>query len=287
MNKFYIITNKSKDISLDTTHRIQKFLQEYGKVCELAENGACVPEDTDCVLVLGGDGTLIRAARELDSLDVPILGINMGTLGYLAEVEVQNIEIALTQLLEELVEKDSLREHIEERMMLKGSVEILSGKANVEGQSLSDTALNDIVVTRRGTLRVIRFNIYVNGALLNSYRADGVIISTPTGSTGYNLSAGGPIVEPTAAMLVITPICSHALNTSSIVLSADDEIVIEIAEGKEGAMEEATVTFDGDRTIDIFTGDRVVIKRAKETTKLLKLSKISFLETLRKKMKGN
>jgi len=270
MNKFYVITNKTKDVSLETTYRIKKYLEERGKTCILADNGKRVPQDTDCVLVLGGDGTLIRSARELRSYDVPMLGINLGTLGYLAEVEVHNIENALNQLLEKDLE-------VEERMMLKG----------VLNQRIEDIALNDIVITRLGSLRVININIYVNGELLNSYQADGVIISTPTGSTGYNLSAGGPIVQPTASMIVITPICSHALNASSIVLSADDEITVEVGERRDGETEEAGLSFDGDRNITVRTGDKIVITKAKETTKLLKLSKVSFLEILRKKMKGN
>ena len=143
------------------------------------------------------------------------------------------------------------------------------------------------MLSRTGALRIIQFNIYVNGELLNTYRADGIIISTPNGSTAYNLSAGGPIVEPTAAMIVITPICSHALNTSSIVLSAEDEIVLEIGEGRDGRIEEAGISFDGERNIEVHTGDKVVIQKAEHTTKLLKLSKVSFLEILRKKMEGN
>lgn len=270
MNKFYVITNKSKDVSMEITLHIQNYIKEKGKQCILEEEVAGLPSDVDCVLVLGGDGTLIQAARELRSFDVPMLGINMGTLGYLTEVEVQHIETALDQLIEQ-------EGVVEERMMLKG----------VLNNELEDTALNDIVLTRFGSLRLICFNVYVNGELLNSYQADGVIVSTPTGSTAYNLSAGGPIVEPTASMIVITPICPHALNTSSIVLSADDEIVLEIAEGRDGNIEEAGVSYDGDRNIKVRTGDRIVIQKAVETTKLLKLSKVSFLETLRKKMKGN
>ena len=270
MNKFYVITNKSKDGSLEITQRIQKYIEAQGKACVLADDGMSFPEDADCVLVLGGDGTLIRAARELRSHDVPILGINMGTLGYLTEVELQNIETALHQVIFE-------KPVVEERMMLKGSL----------NEQMEDIALNDIVVTRLGALRIIRFNIYVNGELLNTYQADGVIISTPTGSTAYNLSAGGPIVQPTASMIVITPICSHALNTSSIVLSSDAEIVIEIGEGRDGEVEEAVISFDGDHNVEVCTGDKIVIQKAADTTKLLKLSKVSFLETLRKKMKGN
>ena len=114
-----------------------------------------------------------------------------------------------------------------------------------------------------------------------------MIISTPTGSTAYNLSAGGPIVEPTASLIVITPICSHALNTSSIVLSSDDEIVIEIGMGRNGSEEEVYVTFDGADTVALKTGDKVMVQKSDASTTIMKLSKVSFLETLRRKMKGN
>lgn len=270
MNTFYVITNRSKDESLETTKRIQQYIEEKGKKCVLAEEGHDFPKDTDCVLTLGGDGTLIRAARELQFHDVPILGVNIGTLGYLTEVEIQNVGTAIDQLIHD-------KPVVEARMMLKGIV----------NNKVEDIALNDIVLTRFGKVRVIRFNIYVNGQFLNSYRADGIIISTPTGSTAYNLSAGGPIVEPNASMIVITPICSHALNARSMVFSAEDEIVLEVAEGRDGEIEEAGISFDGDRDIVVHTGDRIVIRKAKETTKLLKLSKVSFLETLSRKMKGN
>ena len=113
------------------------------------------------------------------------------------------------------------------------------------------------------------------------------MISTPTGSTAYNLSAGGPIVEPTASLIVITPICSHALNTSSIVLSAEDEIRIEIGEGRHGRSEEVYISFDGTDTREIVTGQTVTIRRSAMITKLMKLGKVGFLEILRRKMKGN
>ena len=213
---------------------------------------------------------MIEVARALHGRDIPILGINMGTLGYLAEVEVNHIDEALKRLL-------SGEYAIEDRMMLEGSL----------GGAVRDVALNDIVVARNGDLRLIHFKLYVNGELLNSYEADGMIISTPTGSTAYNLSAGGPIVEPTAAMIVITPICSHALNTSSIVLSAEDELIIEIGKGKHGRLEEACIAFDGADTLTMTEGDTVTIRRAASAAKIVKLSRVSFLETLRRKMKGN
>lgn len=270
MNQFYVITNEKKDKTLEITYRIRQYMESQGKKCVLASEFHTIPEHTDCILVLGGDGTLIRAARELYEKDIPLLGINMGTLGYLTEAEVGNMEECLRQLIYG-------ETHVEERMMLKGTI-------NGQGE---DVALNDIVLTRYGALRVIKFNVYVNGELLNTYHSDGIIVSTPTGSTAYNLSAGGPIVEPTATMMVVTPICSHALNTSSIVLSADDEIMLEVGEGHHGDMEEVSISFDGEHSIVLRTGDRVCIRKAEDTTKLLKLSKVSFLEILRKKMKGN
>ena len=228
-----------------------------------------VPRELDCAIVIGGDGSLIEVARLVKS-EIPILGINMGTLGYLTEVEISDLDEAIGKILDGNYQ-------IESRMMLEGSFE----KAD------SDIALNDIVVSRKGDLRVIHFNIYVDGAFLNSYEADGMIVSTPTGSTAYNLSAGGPIVEPTASMIVLTPICSHALNTSSIVLPAEDEIVIEIGEGRNGREEEVFVTFDGADVVELRTGDKVTITKSQHETKLMKLSKVSFLEILRRKMKGN
>lgn len=270
MKNFYIITNQSKDKDYAMTHRIQNYIENKGGTCMVSLDGTGVPEHTDCVLVLGGDGTLIRAAREIRSCGAPLLGINLGTLGYLAEVEAEHVEKAIDRLFEN-------QTVVENRMMLKGNL----------NEREEDVALNDIVVTRIGELRVIHFNIYVNGELLNSYQADGVIISTPTGSTGYNLSAGGPIVEPTASMFVITPICSHALNTRSIVLSADDEIVVEIGKGRDNKNESASISFDGDRTMKVYTGDKIVIQKAEDTIQFIKLSKISFLENLRKKMKGS
>ena len=143
--------------------------------------------DVDCAVVIGGDGTLILAARELLQREVPILGVNMGTLGYLTEVEVQNLFPALDQLLEGSYT-------VENRMMLSGTVKDFR----------TDVAFNDIVVTRSENLHIVRLNLYVNGVYLTSYQADGLIISTPTGSTAYNLSAGGPIVEPTASLILFS-----------------------------------------------------------------------------------
>lgn len=277
MERFYIITNTLKDKDYKITQEIQTYIEQNGGECILSEKDGdghilpeSIPKDVDCALVLGGDGTMIRAARELGEHSIPLLGINLGTLGYLAEVEVKDLKDALTFLLQG-------KPDIEERMMIEGTVEHV----------VKDVAINDIVLTRQGGLRIVQFAVYVNGILLNTYLADGLIISTPTGSTGYNLSAGGPVVEPTASIFVLTPICSHALNTSSIVLSAKDKIEIEVCRGRYGREEHVLLNFDGTDGIPLVTGNRVCIQKAKATTKLVKLSKESFMKTMRKKMKGN
>ncbi|HJA67508.1 MAG TPA: NAD(+)/NADH kinase [Candidatus Mediterraneibacter cottocaccae] len=277
MDCFYIITNRLKDKDYAITEEIRRYIEKNGRKAILSEKDeeghivpGTVPGEVQCALVLGGDGTLIRAVRDLGDRNLPLLGINLGTLGYLTDVELKDCPKALDRLFTGTPE-------IEERMMLEGTF---------RGEK-RDLALNDIVLTREGKMRIVQFNIYVNGTLLNTYLADGVIISTPTGSTGYNLSAGGPVVEPTAKIIVITPICSHALNTSSVVLSAEDIIEIEICEGRYGRQEEVSLCFDGVEPTKLVTGERVRICRAKETVRLIKLHKESFLTTMRKKMKGN
>lgn len=269
MDRFYIITNESKDERHEISKQIEDYLTKHGKIC-ITDPEEAKRTKLDCAIAIGGDGTMILAARELLGRDVPLLGVNMGTLGYLTEAEIQNLLPALDQLMGD-------RYTIEERMMLSG---------NIKGMK-EDIALNDIVVTRSESLHIVRLMLYVNGEYLTSYQADGLIISTPTGSTAYNLSAGGPIVEPTASMILITPICPHSLNKSSIVLAATDEIQIEIGSRRNKEREEAVVTFDGTDIMRLATGDRVKVKKANEITKLVKLSNISFLETLREKMKGN
>lgn len=198
MEHFFIVTNDGKDTEFVVTGQVKELLEAAGKVCTLCKKDRVkriikeeIPQDIDCAIVIGGDGSFIEAARALEGRDIPILGINMGTLGYLTEVEVNHIGEAVEQIL-----KGDYS--LEGRMMLEGIFE--NGNA--------DVALNDIVVSRKGVLRVIHFRLFVNGELLHSYEADGIILSTPTGSTAYNLSAGGPIVEPTASLIVITPILS-------------------------------------------------------------------------------
>lgn len=288
MKKFYIVTNRTKDPDMETTNYICEFIKERGGEAVIVRedvfkttskesseyNPLHISEDTDCVLVLGGDGTLLQTARSIRQLSIPLLGINLGTLGYLAEVEKSGITEALMHLLEDDYE-------IEERMMLVGTV------FREEEEIATAHALNDVVVNRFGPLMILSFEVSVNGQKLNHYQADGMIVATPTGSTGYNLSAGGPIALPSSGLMILTPICPHTLNTRSIVLSADDTIEIRIGKGRNEADQEAEINFDGGLTQRLITGDRIVVRRSGQTTKLIHLSKVSFLETLHKKMSEN
>ena len=230
-----------------------------------------IPPETDCILVLGGDGTLLRTARDTVGLGIPLLGINLGTLGFLAEVEKSGITDALDHLM-----KDSYE--IMDRMLLSGSV-IRDGK-----ELLKAHALNDIVVNRCGHLMVLNYEVLVNGQLLCHYKADGMILASPTGSTGYNMSAGGPIVEPGARLMVMTPICPHTLNTRSIILSPEDQVEIVIAEGRDGQAQQAEVNFDGGQAQILTTGDRIRVHQSEQVVRLLHINKVSFLQMLHKKM---
>ena len=285
MDSFYIITNKDKDPGFQTTRFVKEYLEKRGKKCTIRENmvesggnykytdAAGIPDDVDCVLVLGGDGTLLQASRDLTERDLPLLGINMGTLGYLAEVDRKGIEPALERLL-------AGEYQIVSRMMISGEV-YHQGKKVME-----DLALNDIVIGRYGRLRIIDFKIYVNGEYLNRYSADAMVISTPTGSTGYSLSAGGPIVSPEASMLLMTPVAPHTLNTRSIILPDDAEITVEMLPGHSRSGDDAEVTFDGDTSVRLTCTDKVVIRKAVKKTRLIKINQISFLEVLRTKING-
>lgn len=278
---FLIYANQYKDPKLEVANRIKDYLTSKGQRVSMQvidkdwkQTGRPemkLPVGVDFLLVLGGDGTVLQAARETLHSHVPLIGVNLGTLGFMTQIEPSNLESALDRLI-----AGDYRE--ESRMLLEGRAE-LKNEGIREG-----LALNDVVISRSGPLRVISIKIYVNGSFLHEYQADGMIITTPTGSTGYNLSAGGPLVEPGAKLLMLTPICPHSLNHRSIILSPEDVVTIEIPMGKEDKEQELSASFDGANSFTMRTGDRMVIKRSEESARFLQLSKVSFLETLHEKM---
>lgn len=284
MKKFALLTNYSKDKSLVYTRMIKTYITENGGsywipryISEPDKDGdqrydfSDMPEDIECVLVLGGDGTLLQAARELLQRHIPLLGINLGTLGFLTSAEKSELPKCLDSVLD-----DSCS--IDERMMLEGVAYHGSEKIQM------NIALNDVIIARAGFSRLVELKIYVNGELLSIYNADGIIVSTPTGSTGYSLSAGGPIIFPQTDVIVITPICPHSLQARSLVVSGEDRIMIEIGRRRKTQKEEAMVTFDGRSAQELETGDRIEIYKAQETTQLIRLKGRSFYQVLQNKI---
>lgn len=280
IERFFIIANRDKDREQSFSKVIRAFLTEQGVECHIAWSDEErqrmrmeLRSGLDCLLVLGGDGTVLEGAHLAAGTGTPILGINLGKLGYLAEVESHNWEHALRMVLRGSYE-------VESRMMLDGFVTDANRRAypGAYGQ-----ALNDIVITRSRGLQILNFNIYVDGQFLNRFSADGMIVATATGSTAYSMSAGGPIVEPKARLILMTPISPHTLNNRSIVLAADDRITIEMMPPRGGKPLEAECDFDGGGSIVLHSGDRINISGSGGTTRLIRLSRRSFLETLQRK----
>ena len=289
MKRFCVITNRDKEDSNRKAVYIQEYLEQKGGKCMILENRRVIsegvlhyteadkiPEETECVLVLGGDGTMIQAAIDLVHSKLPILGINMGTVGCLTEVEPQNLERALDLMLQD-------KYTIENRIMLRESSVTPTGTSS--GKACY--ALNDVVLSKRGDCRLITIKVYINDELADIYRADGLIISTPTGSTGYNLSAGGPVMVPDTEAPVITPICAHSLNKRSLVVSARDRIVLELGQTKDFQEDEAVLVVDGRTVRGLSTGDRLEVLVPEDQTRIVKLSGVSFYKKMRDKLNGN
>lgn len=273
MNNFFIISNRMKDPDFEFGGKVRDYLVSRGASCTEAfgdpDGKQVAPEKTDLIIVLGGDGTMLKAADDNAGGRVPLLGINLGQLGYMAEIEKEGWKEALDSVL-------SGEYEIEERMMLEG-------RSARTGETME--ALNDIVITRAGKLQVVGIDVYVNGQFLNRYEADGIIVSTPTGSTAYNLSAGGPIVEPQARLILMTPICAHTLNTRTIIFSPNDTIEMEIGAARTGKQAEVDADFDGDyHSVRMKTGERMRIRVSAKTTRILRVKRLSFLEVLHRKM---
>ena len=285
MKSFYVVTNISKDPEYVLTNSVVKYLEQKGCYCGFVPfsrgftpgddknvDPDMIPKDVEAIIVLGGDGTLLQTARDTYLRGIPIIGVNLGDMGYLTDIREDNIFAALDALTED-------RFFIEKRMLLKGT--ICSGEKIIS----SNIAFNDIVISKSYDQRMIKLNINVDDAYLNTIYADGLIVSSPTGSTSYSLSAGGPIVAPDAEAVLITPIAPHTLVNRSVVLSGTSKICITQDTNKDGARGDAIVVFDGNIKSMIHTGDRVEIEKSERDVKLIKLYKSSFLDVLSMKMR--
>ncbi len=278
--KLGIIPNIYKDKDLNITRSIiywladrdiELFLEaDIAKRLDYECKGSTREEiyaSSDIVLVLGGDGTILNIARQSSKFQVPLFGINLGHLGFLAEAEISEMYLSLDKLI-------SGDYFIEKRMMLEASVD------SSELCMKELTALNDISVIKGMHARMVSFSIFINDSFFELYSADGVVISSPTGSTAYSLSAGGPIVSPELKVLIITPICPHTLHNRPIVVSEKDVVRIEVCEDNPEIM----LSVDGQDSYKLSPGMVVRIKSSDCVTNLVKLKQRSFFDVLRRKI---
>lgn len=280
MKKVLLNPNPSRDINLECTKKVVAFFEKNGIDTYIASNvegaeksGAilCEFEDAangaDLIISFGGDGTLLHTASQVSHLDVPVLGINIGRIGYMAELEANEIEY-----LQKVIDGDY---RTEERMML--DVEIVRDGITVNKTS----ALNDAVVMKTGLIWTVDMDIYADDMFISRYSGDGVIIATPTGSTAYSLSAGGPIIDPVSKNITITPVCAHALSAKPIVLSSERVVKIVPRNAQSDAI---AVSIDGSDGWGMMHGDILKIKMSENVTKLIHVKNSNFYDVLYSKL---
>jgi NAD+ kinase len=223
----------------------------------------------DCLLTLGGDGTLLRGARSLNGANTPILGINLGRVGFLTTASPQTLEWALDAIVRKAYATES-------RLTLQSSITDKNGKTRVE-----PTVLNDVVVHKGGVARVVRLKVIVDGDEVGQYSSDGIIVSTPTGSTAYSMSAGGPVVVPGVDAIVLTAICPHTLAVRPLVLPAHCTVSIEPI---PPWTDQVLVSYDGQVGTTILPGERLLVKRGDRPLLLIRLGPEGFFARMRKKL---
>ena len=222
----------------------------------------------DIIVVLGGDGTMIGAARMVGDAETPVLGINFGTLGYLAEFTVEDMIPALEAVL-------GGDYTLDRRLMLAATV------SRGGEQLMHDRVLNDVVISKSALARIIEIETWINGQFVNLFRADGLIVSTPTGSTAYNLSAGGPVIYPSMRAVVVTPICPHTLSNRPLVLPDDAEFELVLKTPKE----EVALTLDGQVGMPLEYEDRVTVRKSRTGFNLIQAHTRNYFDVLRNKLK--
>jgi NAD+ kinase len=281
IKKVGIIANEEKDNCLEVTKKLINCLWENNVDVFISKNIAILLKDTgkinllttpykdlDMIFSLGGDGTLLRAARIASPHGIPICGVNLGGLGFLTQISVPELEYCFKNILESNYQ-------LEERMMLSGDI-TRKGEKNSKFYGL-----NDIVIAKKLFARLINLETFINEEYVIQYAADGLVVSTSTGSTAYSLSAGGPIVYPILKTMIITPICPHTLSARSLVIHHSDIIKIIVRSKSQDVM----LTVDGQEGFDLEENDVIVIKKSKYKTRLVTFPGKSFYAILRKKLK--
>jgi NAD+ kinase len=275
--KFILSKNTRVIFASESKHLIPELkaqLKASGRVSSLARikvvPKAKLVECTEAIIVLGGDGTLLSIARLMKTRSVPVMGINMGTLGFLTETKKSEAMERISELL------DGKKQKISERALLE--VTLKRGKKTI----FSGPVVNDVVISKGAIARIIGMQIYMNGTYINTVRADGVILATPTGSTAYSLAAGGPILAPNLGALILTPICPHSLTQRPIVMRDDAVIEIRLTHRPGHVL----LTLDGQDAVDMREGDVVIVKRFKKhSLKLISSPTRDYFSVLREKLK--
>jgi NAD+ kinase len=275
-----LLANPEKPLSRAVVREAARLIRRAGRsiVCDAstaqfagapfqqAAGPASVARQSDLVLVFGGDGTMLRIVREMNGATTPILGINMGRLGFLTAVPSNELKEALAKLWNNDF-------YIESRPLIEGL-------GATQGKKIHLRALNDIVITRGAEPRMIELAVAVNGEALTRYRCDGLIVSSPTGSTAYSLSAGGAIISPDAQVFALTPICPHTLSNRSLIIGLGAEITVKVVSEKV----DTNATADGQVRVDLACGDVITMRRSKRSVRLLHPGGSSFFDTLRRKL---
>lgn len=276
MRRVAIAINLDKDKSNESAIKVKEKLIEYFGNIEIVMVDSYniinyeFQDSLDLIIVLGGDGTILSVARGINGkIDVPILGINIGNLGFLSSVEISDIDLAFKKLRD-------LEYRVEERILLKSNIPEDINK----GQSL---ALNDIVISRGSLSRMIRFQIFIDGKRYYTFKGDGLIVATPTGSTAYSFSAGGPFVYPTVDAITLTPICAHTTGVQPIVLNSNSNIEVKI----ENNDEEFNIIFDGQKSIRYIDEATICIRKSKEHASIILFDDYDYFKVLRAKIINN
>ncbi|MCY6483766.1 NAD(+)/NADH kinase [Clostridium aestuarii] len=272
MKNIGVSINSSKFIDEKIVNEIIGKISTYNKGANIKtykdsiDSYEIIDEKLDVIIVLGGDGTILSAARTVAPLGIPILGINMGNLGFLTAAESLEFEEALKKLKEN-------KYYIEDRMMLQCEIENNNDRKEY-------VSLNDIVISKGTLSRIFKYEIFIDDKFYTSFKADGIIISTPTGSTAYALSAGGPIIYPTIDVIALVPICPHSMHMRSIILEGNSKINIVISKKNESAF----LTVDGQDSINLEKYQNVIIKKSNEKCKLIRIEGYDYFDVLRKKI---
>ncbi len=261
-----LIGNHDKAACANIVRQAARLIRRADRQPVAGEDAAKLARETDLIMVFGGDGTMLRAARETAGLGTPLLGVNIGGLGFLTAVSSDLLAAAL--------------KHVWQGELKYETRALLEVSGEFQGQAIRANALNDVVVSRGAVSRLIALDVSVDGEIITRYRGDGLIVSSPTGSTAYSLAAGGAIVLPTAEVMTLTPICPHALSNRSIIMPLSSTICIKAANPSPATI----LSADGQVVANLDAGDVVTIRRSRRAVHLARLADSSFLEAMRRKL---